>query len=187
MENATPNTSPDTATNTPIDTTSLTDIYLQLSEVPFFESFDYSVNQDEVSNVMSEIYIAKFKAIDSIELQRNAILINKSFAKLVSSFTKNRHHIGFLFLEYCFYFDLELNVTHKHLHPKIQKEISAYLETIIGSKNYNSIMSKLNTNHGIKTLMDLIPNTNTKQANEISINYTYSLKHFKYVKNTTQI
>lgn len=133
----------------------LKSIYGQISIEDNF-LFDGIADMNFVRESIETIFDNKFLKIDSAVLSRDVTLLNVTMAKLIKFCLSNKFKkVGYIFIGYCDYFDLEYNNIYSHLHEKIQNKIKEELINIIGEKRFKNIKKKANNNQEYNTLFDL--------------------------------
>lgn len=138
----------------------MSDIYMALSTS---DNTDIDIIDDLkfVQQSIINCFDDKFKMIETEKLQKDSLLINKKFLELVV-YCKERKFkkIGYIFIGFCDYFDLDFNKTYNELYEKLQILIQYSAKCLIGVKNYEKIKLK-NSEHPeiyIPTLFDIIKN-----------------------------
>ena len=114
-------------------------VYQSLS-VKENDDFDTQEELQYVQNCIEELYDNDFKKIESEILQKNAMLLNTKFVELIK-FCKQKNNykkIGYLFIGFCYYFELDEIIAFKNFHEKIQNLIKHSAMKICGKKVYNS-------------------------------------------------
>ena len=133
----------------------LKSVYGQISIEDDF-LFDGIDNVNFVISAIETVFDKKLLKIDSKILSRDVNLLNLSVAKLIKYCLENNFkNVGYIFIGYCDYFDLEYNSVYKNLHEKIQNKIKSELITMIGEKRFKNLKKKSNNNEEYTTLFDL--------------------------------
>lgn len=112
-------------------------IYQSLS-VKEDDEFDTQEELQYVQDCIEELYDNTFKIIDKDILQKNAILLNNKFVELIK-FCKQKNNykkIGYLFIGFCYYFEIDEVIAFKNFHEKIQNLIKISAMNICGKNIY---------------------------------------------------
>ena len=112
-------------------------IYQSLS-VKENDEFDTQEELQYVQDCIEELYDKDFKIIDKEILQKNAMLLNTKFVDLIK-FCKQKNNykkIGYLFIGFCYYFEIDEVLAYKNFHEKIQNLIKISAMNICGKNIY---------------------------------------------------
>lgn len=114
-------------------------IYQSLS-IKENDEFDTQEELQYVQNSIEELYDKEFKIIDKTILEKNAILLNTKFVDLIKYCKQKNNYkkIGYLFIGFCYYFELDEILAFKNFHEKIQNLIKHSAMKICGKQIYNS-------------------------------------------------
>ncbi len=118
-------------------------VYQSLS-VKETDEFDTLEELQYVQNSIEELFDKEFKIIDKEILQKNAILLNNKFVELIK-FCKQKNNykkVGYLFIGFCIYFDIDEVIVFKNFHEKIQNLIKISARKICGKNIYNNTEMK---------------------------------------------
>lgn len=117
---------------------------------------------DDLQFVQESIEILfdkNFRMIDKDVLQGNTLLLNQKFVELVKYCGEKKFKkVGYIFIGFCDYFDLDGSKVYSNLHEKLQRLIQYSAKCLCGVKTYEKIKQK-NSEHPnlhIPTLFDLI-------------------------------
>ncbi len=118
-------------------------IYQALS-VKENDEFDTAEELQYIQECIGELYDEKFLVIDKTLLERDALLLNNKIVELIKYCKQKNNYkkIGYLFIGFCYYFDLDEVLVYKNLHEKIQALIKHSTMQICGKKHYKSIEYK---------------------------------------------
>lgn len=97
-------------------------IYQSLSSPASFEDIDTNDEMNYVQNCIDNLFDSKFKLISTDELSKNQTLLNNKFVELIKycKQTKNYKKVGYIFIGFCYYFDLDEFNVYNNLHEKLQ-------------------------------------------------------------------
>lgn len=118
-------------------------IYQSLS-VKENDEFDTAEELTYVQNSIEELFDKKFLQIDKSLIERDALLLNNRFVDLIK-FCKQKNNykkVGYIFIGFCYYFDLDEIMVYKNLHEKLQMLIKASTMRICGKKHFKYIENK---------------------------------------------
>ena len=136
---------------------SLQNIYLSLSisENPLV---DLLSEKKMLIECIDNCFDEKFRLIETKELESNVDLLNNSFAKLLlyCAQYKNYKKAGYIFIEYCEYFDLDSSIVYQAFQTKLKAIIDHACKKMVGADRFQKC--KFNHNGGIHipTLFDII-------------------------------
>lgn len=111
---------------------------------------EMSVVQEHIETLFNE----KLKKLPTETLENNTILVNKLLFELIKYCeSKNYHRIGFIYIGFCDYFDLDFIKVYTNLHEKIQERIQMTLKSLIGRDRFAKLKEKsdLQKTGGVKT------------------------------------
>lgn len=102
---------------------------------------------DEISFVfeqIQQIYDSTFLLIDSNELCGNIVTLNHKFVELIKHCVKEHNYkkIGWLFIGFCDFFDLDFSKAYSNLHEKIQNSIKRDACKICGKPVMRTMIKK---------------------------------------------
>lgn len=123
--------------NTQLTNAEMLSVYGKLSITDNFD-FDLSNNLEFVQHCIEELFTSKFRLMNSEEIQGNSMLLNKCFVELLKYCDKKAKfkRVGFIFLEFCNYFDLDSVIVYRELHEKIQALIRNSAQCMCGAKEF---------------------------------------------------
>lgn len=135
----------------------MSNIYMKLSsaEKIFFDSAE---EFDIVEDCICKCFEKEFLMIETKTLQDNQNILNNNFVKLMKFCNENYKYkkVGIIFVEFCDYFSLDYNKTFLLLHEKLQILIENSTKCMIGKKCYDSYKRKQCSGVQITTLFDLL-------------------------------
>lgn len=135
-------------------------IYTKLSVSPDNIYFDIIADNNFIVENIEEIFDIKFLHIETKLLQDDTMLLNINFATLIKHLVKehNFRKVGFIFIGFCDYFDLDYNKTYIQLQDKLKILIELSTKNMIGSKQYSKRQIKASNGVKITTLFDMVKN-----------------------------
>lgn len=106
--------------------------------------FDTVEELQYVEKCIDECFDKDFKVIDYEILQKNAMLLNTKFVDLIKYCKQKNNYkkIGYLFIGFCYYFNLDEVLTYKNFHEKIQNLIKLSAKIICGKTVFNNAENK---------------------------------------------
>ena len=115
----------------------MSNIYNTLSTSENSE-FDVFNDLQFVQDCIEELFNENFRLLPSEEIQSNPILLNKCFVQLLKFCNQKAKfkRIGFIFIGFCDYFDLDIVVVYGELHEKIQTLIKHSAKCMCGLNNF---------------------------------------------------
>lgn len=129
----------------------MTNIYQTLSTT---DNLDIDTNDEltYVQNSIEEFFDKQFKLIDKNIIEKDSMLLNHKFVELIKYCKQKNNYkkVGYIFLGFCYYFDLDEIIIFKNLHEKIQTLIKYSTMQICGKQYYNQTMQKNNKYKGIQ-------------------------------------
>lgn len=138
---------------------SINTIYLSLSVEDGFE-FDTKEYLNFITNTITVLFDKNFLQEKTEDLYQKPMLLNQKFVELIKYCKTNysSHNVGYIFVQYCDYFDLEPHKVFKMLHEKLQTVIKEHTRRITGDEIINSIEKKLSSNRGyyVPTLFQIV-------------------------------
>lgn len=123
--------------NSQLSNNEMCSIYTALS-VPDNTDIDTNDEMQYIQNCIESLYDLDFKLIDKSVIENSAFLLNNKFVELVKycKSKDNYKKIGYLFIGFCNYFDIDEIVAYKNLHEKLQLLIKKSTINICGKQNY---------------------------------------------------
>lgn len=107
---------------------------------------DYDVFDDLsfVTNCIEELFDSNFKLIESDKLINNSILLNNKFLELVKYCNQKAkfRKVGYIFIGFTDYFNLDYSKTYSQLHEKLQLLIKHSTKCLLGAKTYRKFEVK---------------------------------------------
>lgn len=142
----------------------MTGVYKALS-ISGEKDIDSEEELQFVQNCIDELYSENVKKLPTEDIQKNSELVNKLFFELIKHCKiKNYKNIGYMFIGFCDYFDLNVSKVYAGLHEKIQFLLQNACKKMIGETNYQKLKTKNRREEeaqGIvkgKSLLDLFGN-----------------------------
>jgi hypothetical protein len=138
----------------------LQNIYTKLSITEDSIYFDFQADINFISDCMGLIYDSNFLKIETKELQNDRLLINTKLAQLIKHLVANHNFrkIGFIFITFCDYFDLDYTKTYSQLQDKLKSLVELSTKNMVGNKRFQKLQLKANNGIQITTLFDLVKN-----------------------------
>lgn len=123
------------------------------------DEFDVYNDLQFVQTCIEELFNEKFRLLPSEQIQENSMLLNKCFVQLLKYCNQKAKfkRVGFIFIEFCNYFDLDTVVVYAELHEKIQTLIKHSAKCMCGVNAFKKEEEK-HCKHPelkIKTLFDI--------------------------------
>jgi hypothetical protein len=143
----------------------LDDIYSNKLAVSDDSNFEYFNIENNITNLMENVFTKEFLNSDSLYLQSNPIILNNQLLLLIKTCKDNsctRYEIAFV--TFCDYFNLDISKVFNILHEKLRLIIISKTKAFVGKREYNrierNIKDKEESNQGYKTnsIFDLIGN-----------------------------
>lgn len=119
-------------------------------------NFEEQYEKDNIFSIIDSLYDKSFKLIESIELQKDLILLNKSFEKLLvytNQLKMKQHHL--LFVYYCEYFDLDTTVVYEKLNTKLKTIIEICFKRVLERNKLQKLINKQNNGIKITSLFEI--------------------------------
>lgn len=129
---------------------------LSTSEIDEFDVYD---DLQFVQDCIEELFNENFRLLPSEQIQSNSILLNKCFVQLLKYCNQKAKfkRVGFIFLGFCDYFDLDTVIIYTELHEKIQTLIKHSAKCMCGLNNFKKEEEKHSKHPELKitTLFDI--------------------------------
>lgn len=136
---------------------SLNSIYLSLS-ITENTNVDLLAEKRLLLDCIKNCFDDNFKKIETKKLEENVDLLNNSFVKLLlfCKEQKNYKKVGYIFIEYCDYFDLDCHIVYSVFHDKLKLLIDKTCKSLVGEQTFQKMKIQKNGGLHIPTLFDIV-------------------------------
>ena len=130
----------------------ISNAYQALSSPASFEDIDTNDEISFVYNCIENLFDSKFKLLNSEDIVKNSILLNNKFVELIKYCKQNHNYkkVGYIFIGFCNYFDIDESLTYKNLHEKLQMLIKQAAIKMCGKDIFRKNSENIHKNKEIQ-------------------------------------